>query len=339
MNTIATHTFRLLLFTLLPLASHAAPTPYWPGYPPSPYYYPPPPPVNPSARAPVATAVTTAPEMPPAVEENSQQQMSAPIDTAPQSVAETAPPATDIIEEAVTITVHADPKDADDNEAVINEELTSRDTRETAEALAQEIAAAIQQGNFAEAYYLWRPLAEAGNAEAQYGIGWMYHNGYGLAIDDDEAIAWWELASLQGHVDATFALGMLYSLGEGQVHRDMTQAIRYYRLAALGGHEDARLLLRTLMIEENEDARQLMQTLLAEGREEEISSLATVTSKKANVRRGPGTQHKVLTTLQQGHKLLPLKRKGRWLLLGIEGKPYTGWIHDSLVGKEHLPLP
>jgi hypothetical protein len=205
--------------------------------------------------------------------------------------------------------------------------------------LLQEIASAIQQGNFAEAYYLWRPRAESGDADAQYGIGWMYHNGYGLAINDDEAIAWWKLASLQGHTDATFALGMLYSLGEGAVQRDMTLAVSYYHRAALEGHEDARLILRTLMAEGDNTATQLMQTLLNEGRQNEITTAATVQSTKANVRSGPGTQFKIVTSLQQGHQLLPLKRNGRWLQVGIKGERYTGWMHDSLIDKGTLNTP
>ncbi len=314
MNTITPHTFRLLLLALLPLASHAAPTPYWPGYyPPSPYYYP---------SQPIAQA-----------EQHSNDVTEAESPTPQQS------------DETTTITAEAevDEEDTDQPELTDLPEPTGKsvesDNKEDTEALTGEIAAAIQQGNFAEAYYLWRPLAESGSAEAQYGIGWMYHNGYGLAIDDDEAVAWWQLASLQGHVDATFALGMLYGLGEGPVKRDMTLAVHYYQLAARAGHEDAKLLLRTLMIEGDEDALRLMQTLFAEQHEKDIASPVSVTSNKANVRSGPGTQHKVLTTLLKGHKLLPLKREGRWLLLAIEGKPYTGWIHDSLVDRELLVSP
>ncbi|MEN8170555.1 MAG: SH3 domain-containing protein [Pseudomonadota bacterium] len=267
MSRLTIHLFRLLLLVLLPLAVHATPPPYWPGYPPMPAA-----PINRGdAFSPVITG-----------------------------------------EKALTTEISSD----------IDER--------------QKIATSIQQGNFAEAYYLWRPRADSGDADAQYGIGWMYHNGYGLAINDDKAIAWWELASSQGHTDATFALGMLYGLGEGPVRRDMELAISYYHQAARDGHQDARLLLRTLIAEGNDDARQLMQTLLNEKRLEEIGIATTIQPAKANVRKGPGTKHKVLTTLLQGHVLLPLKREGRWLLMGIEGKTFTGWIHDSLIGKDIL---
>ncbi|MDH5784009.1 MAG: SH3 domain-containing protein [Chromatiales bacterium] len=212
---------------------------------------------------------------------------------------------------------------------------TSRDEWE----LEREIRTAIHQGNFAEAYYLWRPRAEGGNADAQYGIGWMYHNGYGLAIDDATAVKWWELAAKQGHTDAIFALGMLYSLGEGEVRRDMSLAVAYYYQASLSGHEDARMLLRTLMAEGDTAARDLMQQLLQDGKVAEITPPAAVVRPKANVRRGPGTQHKVLTTLTEGHLLMPLRREGRWLLVGIKGEGFTGWIHDNLTGRDFLSDP
>lgn len=217
---------------------------------------------------------------------------------------------------------------AEIEETAVEEGEEPATTEQNEWELAREIRAAIQQGNFAEAYYLWRPRAEAGDADAQYGIGWMYHNGYGLAIDDEEASAWWELASHQGHIDATFALGMLYGLGEGPVKRDMPRAVGYYHQAANDGHEDARLLLRTLMAEGDDAARALMQQLLDEEKVAEITSPAAITRPKANIRRGPSTKHKVLTTLTEGHALMPLKREGRWLLVGIKGKNYTGWVHD-----------
>jgi hypothetical protein len=324
MYRLIIHSSTLLLLTLLPLAGHAAPPPYWPGYPPPPYYYPPlPTPLPIKEATPSLPSVTAPPVNPPETSI---------IDgvVAEPSVAEQAEKESVKVETAVV----PQPDPVEKVEVPAEGAIHDDNTR-----LVQEIASAIQQGNFAEAYYLWRPRAESGDANAQYGIGWMYHNGYGLAISDDEAIAWWELASHQGHIDATFALGMLYGLGEGAVRRDMTLAVSYYHRAAREGHEDARLLLRTLMAEGDSNAIQLMQTLLNEGRQREITTPATVLSTRANVRKGHGTQFKVITSLQQGHQLLPLKRNGRWLQVGIMGKEYTGWIHDSLIDKDILPDP
>ncbi len=311
----------LLLLALSPLESYGAPPPYWPPYPPSPYY-----PVTPPPSAPTVTATEELPEEK-GVDNNLTE-----LNT--EAEAEQEPPFPEH-DSAAEENLQQPSSDTHGSSDLSESDTTPDDDWE----LAREISAAIQQGNFAEAYYLWRPRAEAGNADAQYGIGWMYHNGYGLAINDDEASAWWELASRQGHTDATFALGMLYGLGEGPVRRDMPRAVSYYHQAALNGHEDAKLLLRTLMAEGDESASRLMQNLLEDGRVGEITLPASVVSNKANVRRGPNTQHKVLITLKQGHPLMPLKREGRWLLVGIKGKNYSGWIHDSLVGKDILTAP
>lgn len=335
MKRMSDHRLWLSLL-LLPVAALAAPPPYWP-YPPSPYYYPPPAAmqsieeqVN-SSRAPTATGEENGPAAP---ANETKTTVDVEVEIAPHPEEEGG-----VIESREETTV-PDTSAKTEAEAEIAPTLVQQAEAEQTlkEALSREIARDIQQGNFAEAYYLWRPRAEAGDAEAQYGIGWMYHNGYGLAINDKEAITWWEMAARQGHIDATFALGMLYGLGEGEVRRDTQRAIYYYHQAAARGHEDARLLLLTLIQQKNRDAHQLMLTLIEEGRVDEISDTpaTTVISSKANVRKGASTKHKVLTTLEEGHTLFPIKRQGRWLLVGVADKPFIGWIHDSLVGEDIL---
>ncbi len=110
-----------------------------------------------------------------------------------------------------------------------------------------EAAAAVRRGDYVEAYYFWRTMAEQGDAEAQYALGWMYHNGYGLVADDKIAKAWWEKAAAQGHKDAMFSLGTLYSLGSESIARDYPAAIRLWLQAAVAGHQNARIALRELM--------------------------------------------------------------------------------------------
>ena len=45
----------------------------------------------------------------------------------------------------------------------------------------------------------WRPRAEQGDAEAQWRIGWMYHEGKGAPENDAEAVKWHRKAAEQGH--------------------------------------------------------------------------------------------------------------------------------------------
>ena len=60
--------------------------------------------------------------------------------------------------------------------------------------------AAYQRGDFATAIREFRPLAEAGNAWAQYNLGVMYRNGKGVPKDYAEALKWYRLSAAQGDV-------------------------------------------------------------------------------------------------------------------------------------------
>ena len=49
---------------------------------------------------------------------------------------------------------------------------------------------------------LVKPLAEQGHAEAQFNLGYMYTLGNGVAQDDEEALKWYLLAAEQGSEEA-----------------------------------------------------------------------------------------------------------------------------------------
>ena len=92
----------------------------------------------------------------------------------------------------------------------------------------ERASAAMRRGDYAVAYCLLQPLGDSGDRHAQYTLGWMYHNGYGLAIDDAKSLAWWRKAAEQDLADASFALGMLFSQGVGgRSGRDLEQAVAH----------------------------------------------------------------------------------------------------------------
>ena len=61
---------------------------------------------------------------------------------------------------------------------------------------------AYERGDYDKAFKLSRPLAEQGDAEAQYMLADMYDEGHGVPQDDAEAIKWYLKAAEQGHADA-----------------------------------------------------------------------------------------------------------------------------------------
>ena len=54
--------------------------------------------------------------------------------------------------------------------------------------------AAAKRGDFATALREWRPLAEQGNAAAQYNLGLMHNNGHGVPQDYAQAARWYRTA-------------------------------------------------------------------------------------------------------------------------------------------------
>ena len=60
-----------------------------------------------------------------------------------------------------------------------------------------------------------------------------------------------------------------------------------------------------------------------------IQSIITK-SERCNVRSGPGTDYKILFTVEKGIPFKALERKGRWIYIRhADGD--KGWIHQSLV--------
>jgi hypothetical protein len=62
-----------------------------------------------------------------------------------------------------------------------------------------------------QAASLYCEAARMGNADAQYGLGWMFANGRGVARDDELAAGLMRLAAEQGHADAQRAIAFLRS--------------------------------------------------------------------------------------------------------------------------------
>lgn len=115
----------------------------------------------------------------------------------------------------------------------------------SAHAGFDEGVAALKGKRYREALKEFTPLAEQGQAGAQYNLGLMYDNGLGVRADKATAADWYRKAADQGRDKAQFALGALYETGQG-VRRDLTEARRRYQQAADQGHAKAREALQRL---------------------------------------------------------------------------------------------
>lgn len=91
--------------------------------------------------------------------------------------------------------------------------------------------AAYDRSDYAHALRLWRPLADQGNADAQFMLSIMYDGGYGVPQDYVEAAKWCRRAADQGHAAAQVNLGFMCTGGHG-VPQDYTEALKWFRRAA-----------------------------------------------------------------------------------------------------------
>jgi cell division septation protein DedD len=77
---------------------------------------------------------------------------------------------------------------------------------------AQSVKAGIeawQRSDYPTAVAIWRPLAEGGDADAQFNLGQAYRLGRGVPINLSAAKTWFERAATSGHLDAETTLGLL----------------------------------------------------------------------------------------------------------------------------------
>jgi TPR repeat protein len=115
---------------------------------------------------------------------------------------------------------------------------------------------AYNRGDFAKALREWRPLAEQGDASAQFYLGLSYENGDGVPRDYAIARQWYEKSAAQGDEKAQLYLGLQSAFGQGGPV-DLVQAHMWYSLAAEKGHLGAAAY-------RNELAKQMTPTQIAE---------------------------------------------------------------------------
>jgi uncharacterized protein len=106
-------------------------------------------------------------------------------------------------------------------------------------AAAQSVKAGVDawaKGDYVGAVTIWRPLADAGDADACFNMGQAYRLGRGVLVDLSVAQTWLARAAEKGHVDGQATLGLLLFQNGNQ-----TEGLRWLKAAAEKG--DARAML------------------------------------------------------------------------------------------------
>lgn len=111
---------------------------------------------------------------------------------------------------------------------------------------AQSVKAGIdawQRADYSGAVAIWRPLAEKGDADAEFNLGQAYRLGRGAPTNLAAAKTWFERAANQGHVDAETTLGLLLFQ-----NGDQPEGLNWLKKAAQQGEPRALLVYGTALV-------------------------------------------------------------------------------------------
>ncbi|WP_185829243.1 SPOR domain-containing protein [Sphingomonas ginkgonis] len=112
-------------------------------------------------------------------------------------------------------------------------------------APAQTVKAGIdawQKNDPARAVSIWKPLADKGDADAQFNLGQAYKLGRGVQLDLAAAQGWFERSARQGHADAQTSLGLMLFQNGNRI-----AGMRWLKTAAEGGEARAMLVYGTAL--------------------------------------------------------------------------------------------
>src|SRR5947199_3433454 len=94
--------------------------------------------------------------------------------------------------------------------------------------------AAYDRGDFRAAMQEWLPVAQRGDANAQFNIGLLFASGKGVKKDLRQAADWYRKAAEQGVGAAEYNLGVMFANGDG-VPRDVHEAVKWLQKASDAG--------------------------------------------------------------------------------------------------------
>jgi len=117
-----------------------------------------------------------------------------------------------------------------------------------AAAELDDAVAAAHRGDYAVALRRLSPLADKGDARAQFDIGFMHAYGWGVPRDPAAAIPWYRKAADQGLAVAQHSLGLAFVNGDG-VRPDDTEASRWFARAAAQGFAQAEFMVGLMSLD------------------------------------------------------------------------------------------
>ena len=159
---------------------------------------------------------------------------------------------------------------------------------------AAEVKAGVdawERADYAAAVKKWRPLATAGDPDAQFNLGQAYKLGWGVPMDLPVATEWFRKAAAQGHIRAEDNYGLLLFRAGKQA-----QAMPFIQKSAVRGEPRAQYILGTALFNgENVEkdwvrAYAMMTRAVASGLPQATNSLALMDQYMPLEQRQEGTR-------------------------------------------------
>lgn len=142
----------------------------------------------------------------------------------------------------------------------------------------------IEAGKQEQAARILQPLANAGDAKAQYHLGMLHYGGHGVPENEKIAVDLLTKSAKQGNVDAMYQLGNAYTFGNDTpklvVDADV-EAAQWYFKAAKAGNAEAQYSLGLLFMagkgveRNNQEANYWMQLAAKNGHKDASSYVNT----------------------------------------------------------------
>ena len=104
--------------------------------------------------------------------------------------------------------------------------------------LLNEAARLCAKADYSQAFGIYRQLAEAGHAESQVFLGWMFAEGQGIQASQEDAARWFKQGAELGSVKGAFYLGRLLSR-----EKKYADAVSWYRQSASAGYPPSQFRL------------------------------------------------------------------------------------------------
>jgi hypothetical protein len=106
------------------------------------------------------------------------------------------------------------------------EEAREKQRRAELDAELQTAQDAYKTGDYEKALELFQKAAEQGHKNAQFNCGYMYSRGKGTEEDKPKALYWYEKAAEQGHGRACYNIARFYQYGVA-VDKNLDEALRW----------------------------------------------------------------------------------------------------------------